>query len=420
VHTDSQSDQLNKSIQAKAFTTGQDIFFRQGAYEPNSRGGQELIAHELTHVVQQNGGAVQRSQETPKIQNQIPTKTGLPDHFKSGMENLSGYSISEGMQISNSTGRNCTTVQRAWEKHKGEDEHKWTESLDGLTWFYQGDVMKYQITEAEEASTKEWLAFYRTYEGQEKSYAEWHRLFNGSNQGKKAYLEAARGAAYHTTGNYKSRNAVISTLTKYDLLEACLADGWHIGSGNKQTVLESFRKTYAAMGASSSNYDADDIEASFYNILDVSKPIIRGFKTLGEGDKEIEGQQVNRGDSVGVLEAMGLMGTLSGLKDGETHQQSLSGKFLGATSTAKGNDPGRNQYAKNATVVWILTIGSNHHGFDLKKISGEGYDGEAEITFPAGSEYNITSVTKHEAEEHAGARPTNCNLAQYTIIGGIR
>ncbi|MFH7243422.1 MAG: DUF4157 domain-containing protein [Spirulina sp.] len=62
VHTDSQSDQLNRSIQAKAFTTGQDIFFRQGAYQPENRGGQELIAHELTHVVQQNGGAVQRSQ----------------------------------------------------------------------------------------------------------------------------------------------------------------------------------------------------------------------------------------------------------------------------------------------------------------------------------------------------------------------
>jgi len=53
VHTDSQSDQLNRSIQAKAFTTGQDVFFRQGAYQPESRSGQELIAHELTHVVQQ-------------------------------------------------------------------------------------------------------------------------------------------------------------------------------------------------------------------------------------------------------------------------------------------------------------------------------------------------------------------------------
>jgi hypothetical protein len=56
VHTDAQSDQLNRSIQAKAFTTGQDVFFRAGAYQPGSRAGQELIAHELTHVVQQTQG----------------------------------------------------------------------------------------------------------------------------------------------------------------------------------------------------------------------------------------------------------------------------------------------------------------------------------------------------------------------------
>ncbi|CAN1211180.1 hypothetical protein TUMEXPCC7403_13345 [Tumidithrix helvetica PCC 7403] len=53
VHTDTQSNQLNQLIQARAFTTGQDVFFRQGEYNPGSRGGQELIAHELTHVVQQ-------------------------------------------------------------------------------------------------------------------------------------------------------------------------------------------------------------------------------------------------------------------------------------------------------------------------------------------------------------------------------
>ncbi|MDJ0509146.1 MAG: DUF4157 domain-containing protein [Crocosphaera sp.] len=53
VHTDAQSDRLNRSIQAKAFTTGQDVFFRQGEYQPRTRGGQELIAHELAHVVQQ-------------------------------------------------------------------------------------------------------------------------------------------------------------------------------------------------------------------------------------------------------------------------------------------------------------------------------------------------------------------------------
>ncbi|HEY9604553.1 MAG TPA: DUF4157 domain-containing protein, partial [Allocoleopsis sp.] len=63
VHADAHSDQLNQSIQARAFTTGQDVFFRQGAYEPESRNGQELLAHELTHVVQQNGSAVQQKQQ---------------------------------------------------------------------------------------------------------------------------------------------------------------------------------------------------------------------------------------------------------------------------------------------------------------------------------------------------------------------
>jgi hypothetical protein len=54
VHTDAEADQLNRSIQAKAFTTGRDIFFRQGEYNPGSKQGQELLAHELTHVVQQS------------------------------------------------------------------------------------------------------------------------------------------------------------------------------------------------------------------------------------------------------------------------------------------------------------------------------------------------------------------------------
>ncbi|MEM9538547.1 MAG: DUF4157 domain-containing protein [Cyanobacteria bacterium P01_E01_bin.42] len=63
IHTDSTADRLSESIQAKAFTTGRDVFFKRGAYQPGSTGGQELIAHELTHVVQQSGGEVQRKNE---------------------------------------------------------------------------------------------------------------------------------------------------------------------------------------------------------------------------------------------------------------------------------------------------------------------------------------------------------------------
>ena len=55
IHADSNADQLNRSLNARAFTTGQDIFFRQGEYQPGSQTGQRLLAHELTHVLQQNG-----------------------------------------------------------------------------------------------------------------------------------------------------------------------------------------------------------------------------------------------------------------------------------------------------------------------------------------------------------------------------
>jgi hypothetical protein len=61
VHTDTKSDSMNNALSARAFTTGQDIFFSQGAYQPGSSGGRELIAHELTHVVQQDGDKVRRA-----------------------------------------------------------------------------------------------------------------------------------------------------------------------------------------------------------------------------------------------------------------------------------------------------------------------------------------------------------------------
>jgi len=55
VHTDSEANLLNQQLSARAFTTARDIFFRQGEYSPGSDTGKKLIAHELTHVVQQEG-----------------------------------------------------------------------------------------------------------------------------------------------------------------------------------------------------------------------------------------------------------------------------------------------------------------------------------------------------------------------------
>lgn len=53
IHTGDQASQLSRSVEAKAFTTGSDIYFGEGQYNPHTTEGQQLLAHELTHVVQQ-------------------------------------------------------------------------------------------------------------------------------------------------------------------------------------------------------------------------------------------------------------------------------------------------------------------------------------------------------------------------------
>ena len=55
LHTDSEAASLSSSIHAKAFTLGNDIYFNQGQFSPNTAEGQRLVAHELTHVAQGTG-----------------------------------------------------------------------------------------------------------------------------------------------------------------------------------------------------------------------------------------------------------------------------------------------------------------------------------------------------------------------------
>jgi hypothetical protein len=55
VHTDDTADRLNRSVSARAFATGTDVYFARGEYNPGSADGDRLIAHELAHTVQQRG-----------------------------------------------------------------------------------------------------------------------------------------------------------------------------------------------------------------------------------------------------------------------------------------------------------------------------------------------------------------------------
>jgi hypothetical protein len=64
VHTDTEADYLARSVDAVAFTSGSDIFFRHGAYNPRSSEGLHTLAHEAAHCVQQASGPVDGSPAT--------------------------------------------------------------------------------------------------------------------------------------------------------------------------------------------------------------------------------------------------------------------------------------------------------------------------------------------------------------------
>ncbi len=56
IHTGIRAAESAQAIQAKAYTSGRDIVFGSGEYQPGSEGGKRLLAHELVHVGQQGGG----------------------------------------------------------------------------------------------------------------------------------------------------------------------------------------------------------------------------------------------------------------------------------------------------------------------------------------------------------------------------
>jgi len=61
IHTDSAAAEASEAVRAQAFTTGRDIYFGRGRYQPQVTEGKGLLAHELTHVVQQTSSIQSKS-----------------------------------------------------------------------------------------------------------------------------------------------------------------------------------------------------------------------------------------------------------------------------------------------------------------------------------------------------------------------
>jgi hypothetical protein len=82
IHTNSEARQSAKNINALAYTHGSNIVFGEGQYQPDTDAGKKLLAHELTHVVQQKGNAMVQRQEVIEM----PATTihsGMPSDLSS-------------------------------------------------------------------------------------------------------------------------------------------------------------------------------------------------------------------------------------------------------------------------------------------------------------------------------------------------
>ncbi len=97
IHTNSTAQNMNREINARAFTVGNNIYFNQGQYNPDVDTGKKLLAHELTHTVQQGNREIEKAsiiqlkQKNHKNQSDSTTKLHYP--LRTNLEFQLGQSL---------------------------------------------------------------------------------------------------------------------------------------------------------------------------------------------------------------------------------------------------------------------------------------------------------------------------------------
>jgi outer membrane protein OmpA-like peptidoglycan-associated protein len=108
IHDQSSDERLAERLNARAFTVGSDIYFNRGEYTPHTRAGRHLLAHELTHVVQQTGPGAATS-----IQRQADPAHDLTSPGLSGEPKLEEIFDEQGSLRPPAKGPEVTKVQEA-------------------------------------------------------------------------------------------------------------------------------------------------------------------------------------------------------------------------------------------------------------------------------------------------------------------
>jgi hypothetical protein len=114
VHTGAQASESAKSVQAQAYTVGNDIVFGSDNYAPETSPGKRMLAHELTHIVQQRSGPVDGSPASGGVSISHPS-----DPFEQAAERTADRVMAG---AASSTASSGPAVQREDEAATARDE----------------------------------------------------------------------------------------------------------------------------------------------------------------------------------------------------------------------------------------------------------------------------------------------------------
>jgi hypothetical protein len=91
IHTGDHAARLNRQLSAHAFTFGDELFFGRDRFQPETQGGRELIAHELTHTIQQGAVAQDRSETVQRSAGPDVSSTTPPHLQRLGVRDVLDY-----------------------------------------------------------------------------------------------------------------------------------------------------------------------------------------------------------------------------------------------------------------------------------------------------------------------------------------
>lgn len=174
IHTGDQAQHMSSDIHAAAFTYGNDIYFNQQQFRPNTPEGQHLLAHELTHVLQQGKNIAPRIQRADIYHRQLtwadfkadlPKKTqGFDAVTSSDIEpfDMAAYPFKKLSETENGTtitaGKKTTDCEKGMDKDKKAAEHP--DKYKAFKVNIEGDTSKLAIKafmRQEKSWAKKWL-----------------------------------------------------------------------------------------------------------------------------------------------------------------------------------------------------------------------------------------------------------------------